>query len=398
MDHDFWWGVTSSSVQAEGVAAAADWSRWERDERVPRSGDGAGFGIDFRDDLALLAGLGLSHVRLTVEWARLEPTKGKLDTDELDRYVDVLRAARSAGITPIVTLHSTTLPGWFHDDEGGFRDERGRGYLWARHVDRCAETFDGLAGGWVGVDDPIGWAVRAHLLGSRPPGNTDPARAMEFVEGALEADRIAADILRGGDAPVISAFAVPTIFPVGPDAGPKAQWWDDLFWSSWIGAIRDGELCLPGIAPRPAPELVACHDIVGFSTSHPLGVDPEGRLVPYPTGARRDDTGFAPTPEETGVALRRLADALPRRPLAIVGNGVSTTDDDWRDELLRETLGEIDRALDDGVPLVGYLYDTGIDGYEWHRGFTSQRGLVGRDREPKPSADRLSTAARRQRG
>ena len=83
-----WLGVTSSSLQAEGVAPAADWSAWERDGRVPRSEEGAGFGIDFASDLALLAELGLTHVRLTVEWARIEPIAGKVDSDAVDHYLD----------------------------------------------------------------------------------------------------------------------------------------------------------------------------------------------------------------------------------------------------------------------------------------------------------------------
>jgi beta-glucosidase/6-phospho-beta-glucosidase/beta-galactosidase len=37
------------------------------------------------------------------------------------------------------------------------------------------------------------------------------------------------------------------------------------------------------------------------------------------------------------------------------------------------------------VPLTGYFHDTGIDGYEWTLGFGAPRGLVGRDRNPKPS-------------
>ena len=78
---DFLWGVTDSSLSAEGVAPTADWSRWERDGRVPTSGDGAGFAIDHADDLRLTAALGFTDVRITVEWAPLEPRPGVVDTD-----------------------------------------------------------------------------------------------------------------------------------------------------------------------------------------------------------------------------------------------------------------------------------------------------------------------------
>ena len=72
----FMWGVTSSSVQSEGVHPAADWSHWERDKTAPESSDGNGFATNFHDDLALIASLGVTDVRLTIEWARVEPVEG----------------------------------------------------------------------------------------------------------------------------------------------------------------------------------------------------------------------------------------------------------------------------------------------------------------------------------
>ena len=97
-DDGFLWGAGASSVSAEGVAPAADWSVWERDGRAPRSGDGAGFATDYRDDLAQLRGLGLNSLRLTVEWARVEPAAGRPDSDALDRYLDIADAAAATGL------------------------------------------------------------------------------------------------------------------------------------------------------------------------------------------------------------------------------------------------------------------------------------------------------------
>jgi len=389
-DDNFWWGVTSSSLRSEGVHPSADWSAWERDGKAPLSDEGSGFGSEFRDDLGQLAALGLTHINVGLEWSRLEPEPGKIDRDEFNRYRDVLAAARHVGLQPIVTLQSQTLPGWFHIDMGGFRDDNARNQVWTRHVDHCAEAFDGLVAGWIGVDDPIGWAIRGYLLGSRPPGRNDLEQALGAVGDAMEADRLAATILGSGQAPIISSFGLPPIFPVGVGAGPKARWWEHLFWDTWIGAIRDGELVVPELAPRQAHEYVDIYDIIGFSYSYPLGINLSGGFTPYPVEGDLDDTGLAPLPEELGVACRRLASELPGKKLLITGNGVTTNDDDWRDELLNQSLREIDSAVDDGVPLVGYFYDTGIDGYEGTRGFSTQRGLIGRDRNAKPSAERLN--------
>jgi len=171
----FRFGATSSSIQTEGGHPAADWSRWEASKRAPESADGNGFATNFHDDLALIASLGITDVRITTEWARIEPVEGKTDAEGLDRYRDVLAHVTALGLRPWVTLVSTSLPGWFSDDGGSFGDERARGYHWMRHVDRCAEAFGEYAAGFTPIDDPVGWAIRGY-----PPVICAPGRVKQW--------------------------------------------------------------------------------------------------------------------------------------------------------------------------------------------------------------------------
>ncbi|MCH7788996.1 MAG: glycoside hydrolase family 1 protein, partial [Acidobacteria bacterium] len=83
-------GTTASSVGAEGVSPSADWSLWERSGRAPSSGDGNGFATNHADDMALLAATDIRTHRMTIEWARIEPSAGSLDNDAIDRYIDAL--------------------------------------------------------------------------------------------------------------------------------------------------------------------------------------------------------------------------------------------------------------------------------------------------------------------
>jgi beta-glucosidase len=381
-----WWGVTSSSLQTEGVTPAADWSRWERDKRVPASGDGNGIATNHGDDFLLLASLGLTHVRLTLEWARLEPEQGRIDADAFDRYQDIIVSARQAGLNVIATLVHTTLPGWFSEDTNGFRDARRRELDWARHVDRCAERFEGLIDMWVPIDDPIGWAIRGHLIGNRPPGRRDAETAAAAIEGAMLANHIAWNLLRTGTTPVMGVFGAPTIFGHGPETGPQRQLWHDLIFGTWMSAIRDGELLIPGLTPRERPELAGAFDVIGLSHDHPIAVDHAGGMHAYPADDRRSDTGFTPIPNELGELLSYMSTELPGRPLAIAAHGVATNDDEWRERILQETHDIVMDAAADGLPVIGYLHDTGIDGYEGPYGFDTQKGLIGRNRELKDSA------------
>src|SRR5206468_1435802 len=82
------------STQCEGAAPASDWWAWERAGHAPESGHGNDFARRHAEDFALLAGLGLTHHRLSVEWARLEPEPGRPDRAEVDRYRGILTAAR----------------------------------------------------------------------------------------------------------------------------------------------------------------------------------------------------------------------------------------------------------------------------------------------------------------
>ena len=392
----FLWGAGASSVSAEGVAPSADWSVWERDGRAPRSGDGAGFARDFRDDLAQLGNLGLNSLRLTVEWARIEPAAGRPDNDALDRYLDIVDAAAAEGLGVWITLHHTSLPGWYLDDEGGHADEVARHRWWARHVDRMAEAFDGKAAGWCPIEDPIGWAVRGYGLGTRPPGRRSPEATAAAAEGAMLALHEACRLLESGPQPVMAVFGAPTVQPsrVGREyadaAAIEARRWDELLWGTWTRALREGAVEVPGRAPVAAPFFEKGPELVGLSHDHPVGVTEAGRLVSWPSSARRSAAGFAPEPAELGEAVYRAIDALPGRGVAVAAHGVPTDDDDWRDTLLEASMPVVASAQAAG--LRGYFHDSAVDGYEWALGFGAPRGLIGRDRAVKPSAQRLATA------
>ena len=279
---EFLWGAGASSVSAEGVAPPADWSVWERDGRAPRSGDGAGFALDFRDDLAQLARLGLNSLRLTVEWARVEPAAGRVDNDALDRYLDITDAALAEGLGVWITLHHTSLPGWYLDDEGGHADETARRRWWARHTDRMAEAFDGRAAGWCPIEDPIGWAVRGYGLGTRPPGRRSAEATAEAAEGAMLALHEACRLLESGPQPVMAVFGAPTLHaaPIEREhadaAASETRRWDELLWGTWTRALREGAVEVPGRAPVAAPYFEQGPELVGLIHDHPVGVTEEG--------------------------------------------------------------------------------------------------------------------------
>jgi beta-glucosidase len=383
---DFWWGTGASSTQAEGAAPASDWYALERSGVMPRSGDGNGFGNRYAEDFALYAAHGLTHHRLSIEWARIEPEEGRRDEAAIEHVTQVLTAARDAGVAPWVCLHHFTLPGWFTElGEGGFVDDHARSYHWARHVAFCAETFGDLVFGWKPINEPSAYAaVYPHKK-----------RLFDVLGAMLLAQRDAWRELRGGGKPVATIHDLSPVFTVA-DTVPADQMRDvieTMMWKVWMQADRDGVLELPGRAPREVPDLREACDLVGFSYYSALGIDADGKIAPYPTNARVGPMGYAPWSEGLAIVLRRLHDELPGRPLLICEHGVGTDDDAWRCDVLRESLDIVDAAVDDGIDVRGFFHWTGVDNYEWDHGFDVQFGCFTRDREPRGSAELLKEAA-----
>lgn len=395
----FMWGTGASSLQTEGAAPRSDWYAWEAAGRAPRSGDGNGFGVRYQEDFAQLAELGLTHHRLSLDWARLEPHPGRHDPAAVEHYRAVLTAARDAGISVWVCLHHFDLPGWFSEDQGGFLEPGGRSRTWPRHVDWVGETFGDLVHGWMPVNEPVAYAMLGWLLGTIPPGRRDPERFAEALEAVLLAEHEAWRVLRSGDQPTCTIHSLMPVFAAtaGEDerrtaaARANAELVDEVVWRTWIRAMRDGLLHVPGRAPIEAPEMAGAFDLIGFSYYHALGVTADNTFVPHPAGIRPGPLGLPPWAEGLRICLERLADELPGRPLVVSECGLGTwtadDDDEQRCQYLTDCLEITRDAVADGIDVRGFFHWTGVDNYEWGLGFDAAFGLIDRDRSPKPSAE-----------
>jgi beta-glucosidase len=374
----FWWGTAASSTQAEGAAPRSDWARWEREGRVPPSGDGNGFATRYAEDFALYAEHGLAHHRLSLEWARLEPEPGRHDPAEVERYRDVLRAARDAGVAIWVTLHHFTLPGWFADDQKGFLDEPAGLRTWLRHVDWVAETFGDLVHGWQPVNEPVVYAAGGFLAGELPPGRADLDDFATVLRSIHRAGSEAARLLRGEGHPVATIQALSPHRPAddSPESAAMTRTVDDVVWGSWAD-----------------PDQLQHYDLLGFSYYSARAVDAAGGFHPYPPDGTPGPLGYVPWIEGLAEVLHRLAEEHPSMPMLVAELGIGTDDEDARAQYVRDGIDVVTDALDDGIDVRGLFFWTGVDNYEWHHGFDVRFGLFDRDRNPRPAADVARSAA-----
>ena len=382
----FMWGTGASSTQCEGAAPASDWWEWERSGHAPLSGDGNGFATRYAEDFALLAGLGLTHHRMSLEWARLEPEPGVHDAAAVSHYRDILTAAREAGISPWASLHHFTLPQWFVAD-GGFTVEGNRTEVWRRHVDFVAETFGDLVDGWQPVNETNYYARAAYGGRGWPPGHNDREEVALVNEAIHLATAEAAAALRQTGVPVSSIYGLSPI--VSQDDEPAteatARTLYDHHWAPWIGLFRDGVLAVPGRRPVERPDLAGFVDMVGFSYYAAMGVQ-DGRLALHPVDAPVSPLGYGIWADGVGLVLDRLHEELPGTPLLVAEYGIGTDDDTIRAAYLERGLAVVNEAVGRGIDVRGLFHWTAVDNYEWLHGYDVSFGIIDRHRTVRPSA------------
>lgn len=125
---NFVWGVGNSAYQAEGGINGPgeplnNWAPWEASGKAERTGGAARFYDRYGDDFGNTSKMGLSHFRMSLEWARVQPSFAmgervvpEFDREVIEHYAQMANAARENGLEPVLTLHHFTHPMWLGAD------------------------------------------------------------------------------------------------------------------------------------------------------------------------------------------------------------------------------------------------------------------------------------------
>jgi hypothetical protein len=266
------------------------------------------------DDVETVTGSGLIHARITLSWAATQLRPGVFEGGVLETTRAAAAALRSAGVSVWVCLLSPDVPRWF-DNEGGFTDQKQAAHWWPRWVEEAAEAVGEYVDGWVPFEAPFAMANR--LVPN------DPRRHGDVVDNLLVAWRDAWRILHG-DRPIATSLDVRTV-PIPRDdvvAAEIARRDDHLRWHTWLRALRDGTITIPGRADRELADLAGSCDVLGIATS--------------------DGTDLEPL-------LHRTADGGPDRPLAVTFRPVGT-DLDQRAEIAHDVVSNL-AGLSNSLPI-----------------------------------------------
>jgi beta-glucosidase len=386
---NFLWGAATSPHQTEGNNINSDWWRLENDPASfvsERSGDAVDSYHRYPEDMRLLASAGLTAYRFGIEWARIEPTPGDFSQHELEHYRAMIDTAIELGLTPVVTLHHFTSPAWFVAQGGWLHPDAVD--LFARYVETATQILQGVK--WVcTINEPNVMASMIALMRGATARPTDaapvgavtsltlPLPADDVTEVLIAAHRRAVDVLHA-KTPAKAGWTV---------AGQQlvATAGNERMFEATRRAWEDRYL-----------EASRGDDFVGIQAYTSQLVDEHG-VVAHPAHPDNTLSGWAYRPDALEMALRHAWDVTEGTPLLVTENGIATADDAVRIRYTEAALAGMDRTIDDGLDVRGYLHWSALDNYEWgHWGPTF--GLIAVDRNtfersPRPSLSWLGDHA-----
>lgn len=396
MDADFLFGAAVSSHQVEGGNAQNDWWDWEqrpgaiadgaRSDRAAGWWDGGA-----EDDLARAAELGLTAIRTSLEWSRLEPEPGHFDRAAFDRYRAILKRANEHGLSVLLTLNHFTLPRWVAE-LGGWTHAN-LPALFEGFADRAARELGEHVALFATLNEPMVLAWMGYAGRRWPPGRGSLRACFTAVRRMLEAHALAHGAIHRllPAARVGLVVNLPYFAPARGDhmldrTVAAAQDW--AFNGALLHALKTGVLLPPlSLAPTRVTDVVGTVDWVGLNYygRYDVRFDPRaastlfGRHVQEPT-IRTDETDWGqPWPPGLTAQLLRLEQLGV--PLYVTENGVCDATDALRPRYLVEHVTELQRFVASGHDVRGYFHWSLVDNFEWAEGWSARFGLFALDRE-----------------
>ncbi|GAA3107832.1 hypothetical protein GCM10020001_027290 [Nonomuraea salmonea] len=408
----FLWGTATAAYQIEGATGEdgrgpSIWDTFAREPGRTRDGHTGDVACDhyhrWREDVALMADLGVNAYRFSIAWPRVLPDgAGQVNGRGLDFYDRLVDALLAAGVQPVPTLFHWDLPQAL-EDRGGWLN-RDVAELFADYAGVVAARLADRVPLWITLNEPFvhmafGYAMGLHAPRPRPDDRR-PAR---------RAPPVARPRPRGG----------------GAQGGRRAPGGADQQLHPGLarlvaGAGRTGRRGVrhpaqppvhrPG-ADRRLPRPVGLHrrprlrqgrrpgDRLGppstrwasTTTTPPASPPPTDEGLPFTdagiTGHPTTAFGWPVVPD----GLRELLTGLKSRygaalpPILVTENGCSqpdvpgpdgTIDDAGRIAFLDGHIAALRRAMDEGVDVRGYFVWSLIDNFEWAEGYHQRFGLV----------------------
>ena len=425
---DFLWGASISAFQCEGAAAEDGRGPISRDLHKPIPGT-ADFSVasDFyhryKEDIALMAEMGLKTFRFSISWSRILPEgTGAVNPKGLEFYSNVIDECLKQGIEPLVTMFHFDLPAALEQRGGWGSPESVQWFV--DYASILYKNYGSRVKYWLTINEQnvlIFLAERFHTL-VIPKDCKNVLREIyqqnhRMLVAQAKAMALCHEMCPGakiGPAPNISfvypASSKPEDTIAAENYNAMRNWlyldvavrgrYNEIVWA-WLKE-KDA---LPVFEPGDAEALAAGKpDFIGFNYYNTLTCEEDDGSRPL-TQATDQQTargesgmfrgcanphlkvspfGWEIDPVGLRVTIREIYGRYGL-PMIITENGVGAAEeltadgkvhDGYRIEYLKAHIEQMGLAIADGCEMMGYCPWSAIDLISTHQGFKKRYGFV----------------------
>ncbi len=440
----FLWGASTSAFQVEGAwdedgkgMSVADYNSFKRSDRQADTKTASDFYHHWKEDIDLMAELGLQLYRFSFSWARIIPDgDGEINPAGLAFYHDVVDYLTEKGIRPFVTLYHFDLPYALAEKYNGWEDRRCVD-AFERYARICFEEFGSQVKYWqvineqnlmIRVDERMNINIEDNHEADRVRAQMDYHM---FLAHALAVKACHEIVKDGKIGPAVSSTCTYPLTNKPEDVWAarmndymKTVYCLDMHYYGEYSGIYMRYLKERDIVPKMEegdreilkygrPDYIAfnyyrtlCASYLPADEEHPVGMRVyRGNEVDFDQyGYCRDEKNENLKASEYGAqidpnGLRIVLNDYYARyhlPMIITENGLGTADvltedgkvhDDYRIDYLREHVRACQLAIEDGVEMIGYSPWSFEDLLSSHQGFRKRYGFVYINREDMDEKD-----------
>ncbi|MDD3296410.1 MAG: family 1 glycosylhydrolase [Candidatus Omnitrophica bacterium] len=365
----FLWGAAISSYQCEGGNNSCDWFEWEKKRGLEPCGLACNHYNLFKKDFSLARKLNLNSLRFSLEWSRLCPEPNIFLEEELGHYIRVIEELSLQGLEPVVTLHHFTNPLWFARMQSFSRVKNIDHFLF--YLRKTVQALKDKVNIWLIFNEPLVYIYNSYIEGIWPPGSKSLLSAKKVLDNVITAYCLGYEEINniyksGKTSPRISLSKNMRVF-YPCDKGVKNL---NSFSSQLRSQVFNFRL-IEKLTKAGKIDFLAlnyyCREFVRFK-------GPLGAVCGHGHDSRRNYLGWDIYPQgfyELLMSLKKY-----NLPVFVTENGTAESQETFYESYLVEHLRSLARAYEEGVDLMGYLWWSLLDNFEWDKGFGPRFGLI----------------------
>jgi len=390
---DFIFGTAVASYQVEGGIYNNDWTDWENNNNSKCEEPCAEACRHYElinEDIELIKSLGIKAFRFSIEWSRVEPEKNQFDQEAINHYVKKTNKLIKNDILPIITFHHFTTPKWV-SNEGSWASKNVVTYF-INYVQRMMDNLPSEIIYFNTINEPGIFTFFGYFSTNKfPPGIANEEIFIKASNNVINAHIKAREIIKNKNPN--SQIGMTHALQEWEDNDNKrlkkyikyhledkfleASKDDDFIGLQTYTIVRIPNNILLTIF---TPFLLDISLIRKYFLPRLLQIF-AGRNGIIDKNTRVTKMGYEYRPQAVLYNLNRLNKIFDGKKIFITENGIATDDDEERIEFVTAVLNDVHNYTVDNENLIGYLYWSLLDNFEWDLGYQMNFGLVEVDKK-----------------